>query len=90
MQERIMSANCRSILRLQKPRQRIGSAEVLPIRPGLKVFKVRQVQSLPPEQEVDPNTLRDTRTYSADSKTEHAPAAQPAKRIKRRTKYGFM
>ncbi len=89
-----MSANCRTILHLQKPRQRRGSAEVLPIRPGLKVFNVRQVQPLPPEQEqeqeVDSNTLRDTRTQSSASRTERAPAAQPAKRVKRRTKYGFM
>lgn len=85
-----MSANCRSILHLQKPRQRSGSAEVLPIRPGLKVFNVRQVQQLPPEQEVETNTLRDTRDHYCESKTEYARDAQPAKRKKRRTKYGFM
>ncbi len=87
-----MSANCRSILHLQKPRQRCASAEVLPIRPGLTVFNVRQVQPLPleQEQEVDSNPLHDPRSYSSDSKTKHAPAARPAKGIMRRTKYGFM
>lgn len=89
LQGRIMSANCRSILRLQKPRQRGASAEVLPIRPGLKVINVRQAQQLPPEQEVDSSNFSYTDSDFSDSKAERAPADQPKKRKKRRTKYGF-
>ncbi len=105
-----MSTNCRPTLHLQKRRQRSSTANVLPIRPGLKVINVRQLQQLQQpergietelEREIESNTLRDTRPYRADlheadfhqadfHQANRASAAQPAKRVKRRTKYGFM
>ncbi len=87
-----MTANCRPTLHLQKPRQRSGRAGVLPIRPGLKVFSGRQAQPLPlQEKEVGSNALRDLSAHASGyNKTASAPAAQPTKRIRRRTKYGFM
>ncbi len=103
-----MSANCRPTLHLQKRRQRSSTANVLPIRPGLKVINVKQLQQLQQpgretelEREIESNTLRDTRPYRADLReadfrqadfrqADNAPVAQPAKRVKRRTKYGFM